>query len=416
MIHFRYIVMTGSDFFTSADPLLSANNSLFVTSMVGPPSPPWDENDLDLDNFEVKDVEDFLSLSPESLRLDSETDEAITTFLTSVGDGVVSKVLDDLDDLSRSSSEVFYDLIPSPEEENNNNNNKPTEADSNHVGHCSVCTLVFASSQLLDKHRQEYSETVTCCHCGKNFSTLSKLRTHHRKHSKEKPFQCQVCGKYYTHRNTLARHQLLYCKQLRMKTSEEEEEEENHLTKMILEAEVILDGSTSADKPVAATAPAAVRKRKQTADLSNNSKQAKTTGDTTLKTKCIVCDKDFFDADSLANHSSYHLGNRECCKCHKVLGNKSKLLTHHRSHTKELPYHCSLCSKSFAELSTLRKHEATHGERNFRCDICAKAFVRKDYLAKHSLTHRQTFKCSQCAYVCHNKTDIEAHVGLHEAN
>ena len=127
-------------------------------------------------------------------------------------------------------------------------------------------------------------------------------------------------------------------------------------------------------------------------------------------TKCLVCDKEFYDAASLDNHRTYHLSNRECCRCHKVLGNKSKLLTHHRSHTKELPYHCSLCAKSFAELSTLRKHEATHGERNFRCNICTKAFVRKDYLAKHSLTHRQTFKCSQCSYVCHNKMDIEKHV------
>ena len=98
--------MTGSDFFTSADPLLSANNSLFAITTVlnnGPPSPPWDEGDLDTagggldgkDNVELDGL-DFLSLSPESLRLDSETEEVITNFLTSV---------DDLDDLSTSSSE-----------------------------------------------------------------------------------------------------------------------------------------------------------------------------------------------------------------------------------------------------------------------------------------------------------------------
>ena len=61
--------MTGSDFFTSADPLLSANNSLFplttttssilavmnnrvppaITVQNGPPSPPWDDgNDIDI--------------------------------------------------------------------------------------------------------------------------------------------------------------------------------------------------------------------------------------------------------------------------------------------------------------------------------------------------------------------------------
>ena len=105
--------MTGSDFFTSADPLLSANNSLFplttTTSsiltainnrvpaviQVGPPSPPWDgPDDIDLDLVDVKDVDEFLSLSPESLRLDGDADEVISSFLTSEVD---------FDDLSSSS-------------------------------------------------------------------------------------------------------------------------------------------------------------------------------------------------------------------------------------------------------------------------------------------------------------------------
>lgn len=76
--------MTGSDFFTSADPLLSANNSLInsATSIINlgmlanrgsgsmvhagaPPSPPWDAgNDLDLDLVDVKDVDEFLASVP----------------------------------------------------------------------------------------------------------------------------------------------------------------------------------------------------------------------------------------------------------------------------------------------------------------------------------------------------------------
>jgi hypothetical protein len=36
--------------------------------------------------------------------------------------------------------------------------------------------------------------------------------------------------------------------------------------------------------------------------------------------------------------------------------------------------------------------------------------VRKDYLAKHVLTHRQTFRCAQCAYTCHDEDDIGRHV------
>ena len=397
--------MTGtsnSDFFTSADPLLSANNSLFANNNIGvhgPPSPPWEEHDLNgldgLDSLvDVKDVDEFLSLSPESLRLDSDADEVFSTFLTSEVD---------FDDLSTSSSDVSSTInltdILGFETNNNLSEKSDTGAveSSKKVGHCSVCTLVFASDEQLEKHQKEFNDKNTCCHCSKSFSTLSKLKTHHRKHSKEKPFQCQICGKYYTHRNTLARHQLLYCPQLKLKTEDDQQNPTEDLTKLILQAEVIIPNNNL--------------KRKLTEKSENPSEKCAKISKS--DTKCLVCDREFFDVTSYENHREFHLKTRECCKCHKVLGNKSKLLTHHRSHTKELPYNCTLCAKSFAELSTLRKHEATHGERNFRCDICSKAFVRKDYLSKHLLTHRQTFKCSQCTYVCHNREDIQTHISHH---
>lgn len=429
------VVMTGSDFFTSADPLLSSN-SLFtllnnnISTAVGPPSPPWNDDDLDgLGLIDSKDdLDDFLSYSPESLGLDSETDEAISSFLTTVSpaeaEATVARVLDDFDDLSTTSSSDSYensstlnlsDLCEQQQQ-------PPLESPrgQSEVGHCCVCKLVFAASSLLEGHRADYANRVTCCHCQKNFATLSKLRIHHRKHSKEKPYQCQICGKYYTHRNTLSRHQLLYCRPLRAKCESEATRsiaEDDSMTKMILEAEVVLDDDEQ-EPHQEQKQSRSQRKRSlphsnklESSSILGSNKVAKSGGDT----KCIVCDREFFDPPSLENHREYHLGTRECCRCHKVLGNKSKLLTHHRSHTKELPYACSLCSKSFAELSTLRKHEATHGERNFHCDICSKAFVRKDYLAKHSLTHRQTYKCSQCSYVCHNRQVIERHVTDHDA-
>ena len=62
--------------------------------------------------------------------------------------------------------------------------------------HCSVCKLVFTSETQLAEHRLAYADRIACCHCCKTFATMSKLRVHHRKHSKEKPFQVNIC--YYS--------------------------------------------------------------------------------------------------------------------------------------------------------------------------------------------------------------------------
>jgi DNA-directed RNA polymerase subunit RPC12/RpoP len=274
-------------------------------------------------------------------------------------------------------------------------------------------------------------------------------------------FQCLSCGKYYTHRQSLLRHQLLYCPPLRDKCNssgtskrviESRSEEENVLIKIENDSEdekselKVTSRSKESDitpfTKISAKCEDTLRGRiidsnyKANYKATNNFKQNTTVCTKTDSTSCSksggkrkrvsskeidivvdeeetgcrVCDKEFYDVDSLVNHREYHLTHRTCCLCQKVMGNKSKLLTHHRSHTKELPYTCHVCEKRFAENSTLRKHEATHGERNFRCNVCSKAFVRKDYLAKHMLTHQQTYKCSQCGFVCHNRSDIEIHI------
>jgi len=281
-----------------------------------------------------------------------------------------------------------------------------SKQESKEVGHCSVCKLVFSNSLKLEAHKKAFTLKVACCHCSKTFATVSKLRIHHRKHSKEKPFQCQCCQKYFMHRNTLVRHQQFHCIPLRGKLDDQVEE-------VIAEIELSKDGDQMAKmildviQKTSLPAPAVAERKRKTDEKET---KAKTDSDTTC---CRICDSEFFDVQSLENHREYHLKQRTCCECHKVMVSKSKLLIHHRTHTKELPYDCSVCDKSFAEKSTLTKHSATHGERNFRCDVCDKAFVRKDYLVKHALTHRQTYKCSQCSYVCYSRLDIEHHVTVH---
>ncbi len=388
----------------SSDPLLSCllmvpqTSSDLLLSMMPPHSttgPPWTEEDEENVLMEFEREEALASISSQIdeeehlLTLKEEDKHRLSPLALSP---LTSPLLVNEENKSRHHqqqlSDDFFD--------SSSLSIRGCEEDKN-MHHCGVCKLVFADATALTAHSDSYAARLTCCYCSKRFISTSKLLAHRRKHSKEKPFQCGSCGKFYTHRTTLARHQLHYCHTLRAKC----------------EDSTIIGGFprdlNDGDLTIANLSELNVTNR-LLPEMSpeKESKPAKTTT-TTTTTRCHVCARDCSDG-----HWERYLRARTCCLCARVLGNRSKLLTHHRSHTKESPYACAFCGRRFAESSTLRKHEATHGAKNFTCGVCGKGFVRKDYLAKHTLTHRQTYRCAFCPFISHERSAIEAHVSTHQ--
>ncbi|KAJ4267547.1 hypothetical protein NW762_003654 [Fusarium torreyae] len=49
--------------------------------------------------------------------------------------------------------------------------------------------------------------------------------------------------------------------------------------------------------------------------------------------------------------------------------------------------HMCHCGKSFIRKEHLRRHQATHGERNFVCPVCQRSFTRNDLLRRHLTRH-----------------------------
>ena len=101
---------------------------------------------------------------------------------------------------------------------------------------------------------------------------------------------------------------------------------------------------------------------------------------------CQICLIPLSSPDKGQIHREEYARVFQCCKCKKVLGNRQKLKSHYRTHTKEKPFQCNFCEKIFSECSSLRKHLLTHGPRKYKCDSCSKRFIRKDYLYKHTRT------------------------------
>jgi transcription elongation factor Elf1 len=81
-------------------------------------------------------------------------------------------------------------------------------------------------------------------------------------------------------------------------------------------------------------------------------------------------------------------GEYPCDVCQKIFRDRSNLVKHIRTHTKEKPFVCDHCGKSFAHSQTLKEHTFTHtNQKPFFCDICNKTFANEANLKRHARTH-----------------------------
>jgi hypothetical protein len=75
---------------------------------------------------------------------------------------------------------------------------------------CPVCRALFSSEDKLVIHREEELARLRCCHCGKLAGSPAKLATHHRSHTKQRPFSCRFCEKRFTELTSLRKHTLTH--------------------------------------------------------------------------------------------------------------------------------------------------------------------------------------------------------------
>ncbi|XP_053698309.1 zinc finger protein-like [Sabethes cyaneus] len=191
---------------------------------------------------------------------------------------------------------------------------------------CKVCFKRFSHEEGLRMHqKRKYRQTgQQCSICGLNLPGSAALAAHERKHREEKPFRCEECFKCFTSPALVKAHMLVH----------------------------------SNDKPFV----------------------------------CAVCGMGFQRKAAFKNHELIHSGALlfPCELCPKSFRLKPRLELHMRIHTGARPYQCRYCEKSFADHSNRQRHEMGHtGIKPHKCTFCEKTFITRRLRAEHERTHRK---------------------------
>ncbi|XP_015277211.1 PREDICTED: zinc finger protein 586-like [Gekko japonicus] len=217
---------------------------------------------------------------------------------------------------------------------------------------CSVCGKGFTCKSSLNRHQVTHTgeNPHKCPHCGEKFTRRASLIVHQRIHTGEKPYKCFTCGKSFSVNSTLIRHQRIH----------------------------------TGEKPY----------------------------------PCFDCGESFNQRTILISHQRIHTGEKpyRCLDCGESFRDKSSHIRHQRIHTGEKPYQCADCGVSFRDKSSRIRHQRIHtGEKPYKCLDCGESFSQSSTLIRHRRVHTgaMTHKCPDHVESLQNKPDLKRHQDVH---
>uniref|UniRef100_A0A1B0C8K8 C2H2-type domain-containing protein n=1 Tax=Lutzomyia longipalpis TaxID=7200 RepID=A0A1B0C8K8_LUTLO len=132
---------------------------------------------------------------------------------------------------------------------------------------------------------------------------------------------------------------------------------------------------------------------------------------------CSICSKSFPNLSLFKRHSRMHSSTPDvvCDICGQKLKHKTSLADHMTIHTGERPFKCTFpeCTRSFRCKVSIDIHMRSHtNERPYICQTCGKGFKDNSSRRVHQLQHtgENPFKCDLCGKTTKQKQNLKSHM------